>query len=36
MFTATSISPFWSAATRTASSGIGLNTMVLILAAPAQ
>ena len=36
MFTATSISPFCSAATRTASSGIGLNTTVLILAAPRQ
>src|SRR5207244_8115676 len=36
MFTATSISPFWSAATRTASSGIGLKTTVLILGAPRQ
>src|SRR5262245_66238979 len=36
MFTATSISPFWSAATRIASSGIGLNTTVLIFGAPAQ
>ena len=36
MFTATSISPFCSAATRTASSGIGLNTTVLIFAAPPQ
>ena len=36
MFTATSISPFWSAATRIASSGIGLNTTVLIFAAPPQ
>ena len=36
MLTATSISPFWSAATRTASSGMGLNTMVLTLAAPRQ
>ena len=36
MFTATSISPFWSAATRTASSGIGWNTTVLILGAPRQ
>src|SRR2546425_438971 len=36
MFTATSISPFWSAATRTASSGIGRNTTVLILGAPRQ
>src|SRR5207244_13256980 len=34
MLTATSISPFWSAATRTASSGIGRNTTVLILGAP--
>src|SRR5881392_2685674 len=36
MFTARSISPFWSAATRTASSGIGLKTTVLILGAPRQ
>src|SRR5262245_31446858 len=36
MFTATSISPFWSAATRTASSGMGLNTTVLIFGAPPQ
>ena len=35
MFTATSISPFWSAATRTASSGIGRKTTVLILGSPA-
>src|SRR5215510_11161941 len=34
MFTATSISPFCSAATRTASSGIGRNTTVLIFGAP--
>jgi hypothetical protein len=36
MLTATSISPFCSAATRTASSGIGLNTAVLIFGAPRQ
>ncbi len=36
MFTATSTSPFWSAATRTASSGMGRNTTVLILGAPRQ
>ena len=36
MFTATSTSPFWSAATRTASSGIGRNTTLLIRAAPRQ
>ena len=36
MFTATSTSPFCSAATRTASSGIGRNTTVLILGAPRQ
>src|SRR5262249_16250609 len=34
MFTATSLSPFCSGATRTASSGIGRNTTVLILGAP--
>src|SRR5919108_6662197 len=34
MLTATSISPFCSAATRTASSGIGRNTTVLIFGAP--
>src|SRR6185295_1929661 len=36
MFTATSTSPFWSAATRTASSGMGRNTTVLIFGAPCQ
>src|ERR1700682_4123283 len=36
MFTATSTSPFWSAATRTASSGIGRETTVLIFACPRQ
>ena len=36
MLTATSTSPFWSAATRTASSGIGLKTTVLIFGAPRQ
>src|SRR4029450_9176139 len=36
MFTATSTSPFCSAATRTASSGMGRNTTVLILGAPRQ
>src|SRR5439155_24977552 len=34
MLTATSISPFCSAATRTASSGIGRNTTVLTLGSP--
>jgi hypothetical protein len=36
MFTATSTSPFWSAATRTASSGMGRKTTVLIFGAPRQ
>ncbi len=36
MFTATSISPFWSAATRTESSGIGRKTSDLIRGAPRQ
>src|SRR2546430_14465914 len=36
MLTAMSTSPFWSDATRTASSGIGRNMTVLILGAPLQ
>src|SRR5712691_10028443 len=36
MLTAMSTSPFWSDATRTASSGIGRNMTVLILGAPRQ
>jgi hypothetical protein len=36
MLTATSISPFCRAATRTASSGMGRNTTVLIFGAPRQ
>ena len=36
IFTATSISPFWRAATRTASSGMGRKTTVLMAGAPRQ